>query len=106
MGQREELRSVPLVQYLDNSSHCQNLSSTSGQAEFMTQYFLKKEQSISQLICIQCFTTTSTFLLLLRNFLNNWFHRSTDELGGSYSCELRGGGGEGGYNLLNFKIYA
>jgi hypothetical protein len=55
MGQREELSSDPLVQYLDHRSHGQNLSLTSDQAELITQYFLKKEQFNSQLIFIQMF---------------------------------------------------
>jgi hypothetical protein len=39
--QREELSSSPPVQYLNNKSHGQNLSPTSGKAQPFVQYFFK-----------------------------------------------------------------
>ncbi len=52
-GQREELRSDPLVQGLDNRSHGQNLSSTSGQAEFTMLIFLwKSTRGVSVAVCM------------------------------------------------------
>ncbi len=42
LGQREELRSDPPVQYLYNRSHGHNLRSTSGQAEPYCAFFLLK----------------------------------------------------------------
>jgi hypothetical protein len=61
-GQREELWSGQPVQYLNNMSHGQNLSLTSGESEFVAQYLFEIPASVHTAVTSERFYIISYFV--------------------------------------------